>query len=312
MGEVLEDTKTTDEGWVTKSLGFVWEKVVVGDSKFNPEKSCYQLATEYLDSGKTPEQCARDFINWQTGKAGVTGFALGLPGFTAMALTIPADFASVSYLQLRMIAVIGILFGWEATSDQLRTVAFSCLLGTAAGEAVRDVGVKASTRFGSRFVRNISGQSLKKVNDFFHIHNLFIKGVSAGTKAGGKAAAGAGKAGASAAGKAAATAGAKAGSKGIVNLSKMVPLLGGIVGGGLNIVFTRQMGLLAVKLLKGGPPDGRKSRPTDAVGHDGHHGPIVEGASEILEEFVADLPEDYTAHKAKPSDDDSSAAKADE
>ena len=250
MDQAQEIVKTADDGWLATSLAVIWEKVVIGDSKFNPEKSCHKLASDYMNSGKTPEESARNFINWQTGKAGLTGFALGLPGFSAMPLTIPADLASVSYLQLRMIAVIGILFGWEATSDQLRTVAFSCLLGTAAGEAAREVGVKASTRFGSRFIKNISGQSLKKLNDFLGIHNLVIKGVNAGAKAGSKATV---------------SATAKAGSKGIVNLSKMVPLLGGIVGGGLNIVFTRQMGSLAVWLLKDGPPDGRLSPPGGAV-----------------------------------------------
>lgn len=239
------------------------------------------MPRRYINSGKTPEECARNFINWQTGKAGATGFALGLPGFAAMPVTIPADLASVSYLQLRMIAVIGILFGWETTSDQFRAVAFSCLLGTATGEAVRDVGVKASARFGSRFVRNISGKSLKRVNDFLGIPKLFIKGVNAGTKAGGKAT-------------------AKVGSEGIVNLSKMVPLLGGIVGGGLNIVFTRQMGLFAIRLLKDGPPDGGKSRPNGAAapaGHEGEDGPTIDGAADIVEAFVSNLPEDTPSTK---------------
>jgi hypothetical protein len=123
-----ENTTTANAGWLAKFLDAVWVKVVIGDTKFNPEKSCYQLAAEYIDSGRTPEECARNFINWQTGKAGAAGFALGLPGFAAMPLTIPADLASVSYLQLRMVAVIGIMFGWEATSDQLRTWLFPVCL----------------------------------------------------------------------------------------------------------------------------------------------------------------------------------------
>lgn len=288
-----ENMKTADAGWLSRSLTVIWDKVVIGDTKFNPEKSCYQLAAEYTDSGRTPEECARNFISWQTGKAGVTGFALGLPGLAAMPLTIPADFASVSYLQLRMIAVIGILFGWETASDQLRTVAFSCLLGTAAGEAVRDVGVKASTRFGSSFIKKrITGDFLKKVNKALGVNNLFIKGTNAGAKA---------------AGKSTVSAGAKAGSKGIINLTKMVPLLGGIVGGGLNIVFTLQMGHLAVRLLKDGPPDGRKFCPDGAeasAGHDGEEGPIIDGTADIVEEFMANLPEGYTIQKDKPGGND--------
>ncbi len=289
MEHADESTKTDDAGWLAKSLVVVWDTVVIGDTKFNPDKSCYRLASEYRDSGKTAEECARNFINWQTGKAGVTGFAFGLPGFAAMPLTIPADFASVSYLQLRMIAVIGILFGWEATSDQLRTVAFSCLLGTAAGEAVRDVGVKASTRFGSSFLRKkISGDFLKGINNLLGVTNLFIKGTSSTTKA---------------VGKATASASAKASSKGIVNLSKLVPLLGGVVGGGLNIVFTRQMGRLAVRLLKDGPPDGGKSgadRAETPAGHDGEQGLTIDGTIDLVEDIMPELPEIHDTHEAEP------------
>jgi hypothetical protein len=173
---------------------------------------------------------------------------------------------------------------------------------------VRDVGVKASTRFGSRFVRSISGETLKRVNKFLHVDNLFIKGVSAGTKAGSKAAVEAGKAGASAVGKTVAKTGAKAGSRtGIVNLSKMVPLLGGIVGGGLNIVFTRQMGLLAVRLLKDGPPDGGKSHsiePSNALSDDEEHGAIIEGAANIVEDFVTDFAEEPNTEVAETGEQD--------
>ena len=284
MEETEKVTAKADAGWLINSLDFVWERVVLGESKVNPEKSCFQLAADYMDSGKTPEECARNFINWQTGKAGVAGFALGLPGIAAMPLTIPADFASSAYIQLRMIAVIGILFGWEATSDQFRTTAFSCLLGTITSEAVRDVGVKASTRFGSRLVGNISGKSLQRFNTAIGIPRLLIKGVKTGAKAGGKATA---------------SATARAGSKGIINLTKMVPLLGGIVGGGLNIVFTRQMGLAAVKLLKDGPPSNKSHAEQAEVpgAPDGDEHAAIDATAVVVEGFVSNLSEASLDHE---------------
>lgn len=241
------DRRAADEGWLDKALTVIWKEAIIGDGQYSPDKSCYQLAAEYRDSGKSPEQCARNFIKWQTGKSGAAGFALGLPGFAAMPITIPADLASTSYFQLRMIAVIGILFGWEPKSDQLRTVAFGCLLGTVAGETVRDVGVKASTRFGSNLINKIPGSALKKVNKALHIPRFFIKGTHVAAKTGGNAVA---------------KITGRAGSRGIINLTKMVPLLGGIVGGGLNIVFTRQMGLFAISVLRDGPPDGAQGVAT--------------------------------------------------
>lgn len=227
-------------GWLSKAVAVIWEKAIIGESNFSPEKSCHQLAKDYIDSGKTREQCARNFIKWQSSKAGLSGFALGLPGTTAMAITIPADLASAAYIQLRMIAVIGILFGWDPKSDQLRTIAFSCLLGSIVGETTRDVGVKASTRWGQRMVKNIPGKSLKEINRVLRIPNLLIKGTNlknSSTKVILKTT-------------------QKSGTKGIINLTKMVPLLGGIVGGGLNIFFTQKIGLHALRALKEGPQDG--------------------------------------------------------
>jgi hypothetical protein len=44
--------------------------------------------------------------------------------------------------------------------------------------------------------------------------------------------------------------------KGLVNLTKLVPGLEGIVGGGVNVVVTRQIGNAAARWLKEGPAPG--------------------------------------------------------
>lgn len=144
--EKSEEAGQVDTGSrLQQVLDAIWTNVILGESKWNPEKSCFQLADEYRNSGKTPKECADNFIAWQTAKAGAAGFALGLPGLVAMPFTVPADLASVSYLQLRMVAVIGLLFGWDVRSDKLRTIALLSLIGSAAGETIRDVGIKAGT-----------------------------------------------------------------------------------------------------------------------------------------------------------------------
>jgi uncharacterized protein (DUF697 family) len=217
-----EAAEAADANRLSQILDTIWDGIILGDSKWNPEKSCFDLAAEYRDSRMTPEECADNFINWQTAKAGAAGFALGLPGFAFMPLTIPADFVSVSYLQLRMVAVIGLLFGWDARSDQFRTTAYISLLGSAAGELARDFGIQAATRIAAGTIRKrISGAVLKKINS------------AAATRLV-----------------------TKAGTKGVLNLTKMVPILGGIVGGGFNIVATRIIGRTAVDWLKDGPPPG--------------------------------------------------------
>jgi uncharacterized protein (DUF697 family) len=235
-----------DGGWLTRILDVVWNDVVLGDSKWHPEKSCFKLAEDYRYSGKTPEECAKNFVKWQCAKAGGVGFALGLPGFAAMPATIPADFTSVSYLQLRMVAVIGLLFGWDVRSDQFRTIAYLSLLGSAAGEAARDLGIRASMRIAAvQLNKRVSGEMLKKINA--RLAPRFFT---------------------------------KAGSTGLVNLSKFVPVVGGVVGGGVNVLFTRQIGRTAVSWLKEGPSPHGDDGGDDGGELDTSGGDIIEGQAE--------------------------------
>ena len=222
-------------------LDTVWNEIVLGDSKLSPEKSCFELADDYRHSGKTAEQCAENFITWQTAKAGAAGTALGLPGFAAMPITVPADFLSVAYLQLRMVAVIGLLFGWDVRSDQFRTMAYLSLLGSAAGELTRDLGIKATTKIAMGTIKKrVSGAALKKINQA--VSTTLVT---------------------------------KAGSKGVVNLTKVVPVLGGLVGGSVNVLVTRQIGKMAISWLKEGPPEPDE---TDAAGEpDAPEDHVIEG-----------------------------------
>jgi hypothetical protein len=48
----------------------------------------------------------------------------------------------------------------------------------------------------------------------------------------------------------------KAGTRGVVNLNKLIPSVGGLVSGGLNGLSTRQVGLAADRFLRCGPGDG--------------------------------------------------------
>ena len=216
-----------DAGRLTRIFDAVWNGIVLSDSKWNPEKSCFQLADEYRHSGRTPEQCVENFIDWQTAKAGVAGFALGLPGFALMPVTAPADLVSTAYLQLRMVAVIGLLFGWNPRSDQFRTIAYVSLLGSAAGEMARDFGIRATTKLAAAQLANLPGKVLIQINKAVGFRLV-----------------------------------TKAGTKGLVNLTKLVPILGGLIGGGINIVVTNQIGMEAARWLKEGPPPNEP--PSDA------------------------------------------------
>lgn len=65
---------------LTGAIDAIWDGVIVGDSKFNPEKSCYELADEYKHSGRSIESSAENFIQGRQRKPALLDFCLGLRG----------------------------------------------------------------------------------------------------------------------------------------------------------------------------------------------------------------------------------------
>lgn len=214
----MEKTDEQSGFAIGQVLDTVWHAVVFGDSSWRPDKSCQALYEEYRVSGNTVEACVENLIQWQMAKTAATGFVLSLPGAVALPITIPADLASTLYVQLRMVVVIGMLHGWDPKSDRLRILAYLSLLGSTAGESLREAGVKVGTKVSADLIKKIPGEVIKKINQFVGFRLV-----------------------------------TKAGEKGVINLMKLVPIFGGIAGGGLNAFTTRQIGNAAAQLMSGGP-----------------------------------------------------------
>ena len=63
-------------------------------------KQTYTAGTDSLDV------CAKRLVRWQMAKAGTSGFISGLGGVLTLPVAIPANLASVMFVQIRMIAAI--------------------------------------------------------------------------------------------------------------------------------------------------------------------------------------------------------------
>jgi uncharacterized protein (DUF697 family) len=203
--------------YVQQLLEAVWDGIILADSKWNPDKSCFDLAEEYCRSGRNPDECVQNLIDWQTAKAGGSGFLLGLPGLAFGAVTIPADLTLTTYLQLRMVATIALLRGWDPKSDRVKTLCFLALLGSEAASTVRTFGVNVGTKMTANVIAKVPGRVLMEINKAVGFRLV-----------------------------------TKAGTTGAVRLVKIVPLVGGLISGGLNAYATRQIGYAADDILKGG------------------------------------------------------------
>lgn len=180
------------------------------------------LVDDYINKNKDVELAAKSLINNSVVKCGTSGFVTGLGGFATMIATLPANVTSVMYVQLRMCCAIAKMGGYDIKSDQVQTLIFACLTGSAVSDILKQTGIKFGNKIGVAMVNKIPGKTLQMINQ--KVGFKFIT---------------------------------KFGEKGIINLGKVVPVLGGIIGGGIDVASTKIIGNNAYKLfIEGELPTG--------------------------------------------------------
>lgn len=175
-------------------------------------KSCSQLAEEYLEKYPNPITAIDEFVKWQIGKCTTSGFLTSLGGIITLPVTLPANLVTVWYVQLRMIGTIAAISGCNPSDDDVQALSYICLAGGSVSKICREAGVQFTNKLTTSMLKRIPGAVFTKINQ--KVGFRFVT---------------------------------KAGSKGIVNMAKLVPLAGGIVGGGIDYVSTKVMADRAIK-----------------------------------------------------------------
>ena len=178
------------------------------------EKSIEELAEDYLAKTNSREKAIDKLIGYQTVLCGTNGFITGLGGLLVLPVAIPANVAGVIYVQLRMIAAIAHINGYDIYSDQVRTIAYACLTGSSAANILKNVGIKISEKMAVNALKKVPGAILIKINQQVGFRLV-----------------------------------TKFGQKGLVNVIKIMPLVGGVVGGVFDTGMTLTIGNIAKKLF---------------------------------------------------------------
>ena len=103
--------------------------------------TCYQLAEEYMSKYPDKESAIKAFVNFQIAKCTTSGFLTSLGGLITLPVAIPANLASVWYVQLRMIATIAVMCDYEPSDDAVQTLAYICLTGSSASKILKEAGI---------------------------------------------------------------------------------------------------------------------------------------------------------------------------
>jgi len=114
------------------------------------------------------------------------------------------------YVQIRMIAAIAHMGGHDLKNDKVKSLIYACLAGNAAKDVLKDIGIVVGTKLTTQVIQNISGKTILVINQKIGFRLL-----------------------------------TKFGEKGVVNLGKAIPLVGGIIGGTVDSVATNTIGNIA-------------------------------------------------------------------
>ena len=86
-----------------------------------------------------------------------SGFLTGFGGIITLPVTIPANVGSVLYVQMRMIACIAYLAGYDLKSDQVQTLVYACLAGVAVTDVIKQAGIKFGIKLTNATIKKIPG-----------------------------------------------------------------------------------------------------------------------------------------------------------
>lgn len=154
--------KQDNKGIIAKTLDWAYEKALGGLSGVD---SAYDLGNNFLKQKGSLEQQVDSLIKWQVAKAATSGFVTGLGGLAVMPLTVPANIASVIYIQIRMITAIAYMGGHDVQDDRVKSLVYISMAGNGAKELLKEVSVKAGEKLLSKIVEKVSVKLASKVGE---------------------------------------------------------------------------------------------------------------------------------------------------
>ncbi|ORF22022.1 EcsC family protein, partial [Snodgrassella alvi] len=130
-------------------------------------------------------------------------------------VSIPANLVTSIYIQLRMIAAIASISGKELGDDKIKTLCILCLTGNNSAEILKQAGIKIAEKYTAGLIQKyITRDIIIYINKAVGFRLI-----------------------------------TKAGSTGILNLTKAVPIVGGLVGATFDGITTNIIGNTARDLF---------------------------------------------------------------
>lgn len=182
----------------------------LGIDGFGPFSSAEESAREALRN-RSPEQAVQVLIRNHCLVAGGQGFVMNLGGLITLPVALPANIGASYLIQTHLAAAIASVHGHDLDGEEVRTAILLCLLGNAGTEVIKQLGIKVGTSYSAALLKRLPVAVIRAINRKVG----FALVAKFGTK------------------------------RAALTLSKGIPLVGGGVGGLVDLVATRAVGRFA-------------------------------------------------------------------
>ncbi|AWM80702.1 EcsC family protein [Gammaproteobacteria bacterium ESL0073] len=199
----MSEKRLTQEK-ILSLLNWAYDKVISGYLKFD---SAEQLAQSFKDHRSTNEQ-VNSLIRWQNTKSATVGFITGSGGVFTLPVAVPANFATILLIQIRMIAAIAHLNGHDIKDEKVRTLVYIALCGNSVKSILKKTGINLGTKVTATLIQKyLTLEMIAQINKSVGFKLL-----------------------------------TKTSTSGVINLGKAVPVVGGLIGGGFDAITTNLIG----------------------------------------------------------------------
>lgn len=202
-----------NENFINNTIEYIVTPAINGCFAFDSAKD---LANTFLNdySYDSKADMVNSLINWESSKNTMVGFITSCGG----ALTIPVGIAGDLYAswvyQARMSAAIAFIYDYDIYDERVKTMILFTILGDSGKEVLKDIGIEITKQSAKNLIKKISGRTIIEINKQFGRRLL-----------------------------------TKSGEKGIINLTKWVPFLGGVIGGVFDCISCQAVGKIAKEVF---------------------------------------------------------------
>ena len=203
------EVKESKDSLIMKTLEWAYENAL--EPGIPSLDSAYQMAQHRLKDSGTLEEKVDTLIRSQNAKSATSGFITGLGGFITLPVVIPADIATVLFIEVRMILAIAIMTGHDVENEKVKTLVYACLSSSATEEVLAAIKEEIGVGVAAHLIEKLSVGAIT-----------------------------------SSAGRGVAT---RLGTGGVAHFARGIPILGGIIWGTIDAVSTNMAGNNAKKIL---------------------------------------------------------------